>query len=89
MSNTTHMNQPTPAPALFFLVWNPANDAAPRYRHGTLPDAVREAERLATLHPGQEFHVLRAVAVSTVPPPVVTSYVRGEEPKTYDDLAFP
>lgn len=43
----------------FWMVWNP-NDRAPRFKHANSCLAVQEAERLATLNPGQQFFVLKA-----------------------------
>lgn len=48
------MNQP------FFLVWNPQSGYT-KYRHETEEAAAEEARRLAVLHPGKEFIVLRPV----------------------------
>jgi hypothetical protein len=39
----------------------------PRYVHDTLEDAEREAERLAVLHPQEEFGVLEVVGLVTKP----------------------
>jgi hypothetical protein len=44
-------------PQPYFFVWNPTN-RPPRHQHRTQAAAEKEAERLASLHPGQEFHVL-------------------------------
>ncbi len=50
----------------FYLVWNPAGPYGghPTVRHDTLDSARREAERLASLNPGQEFHVLLSVGTA-------------------------
>jgi hypothetical protein len=44
-------------PQPYFFVWNPSN-RPPRQQHQTRAAAEKEAERLANLHPGEEFHVL-------------------------------
>lgn len=36
-------------------------NGTPVYRHQTLMSAMQEAERLANLHPGSEFTVLKSV----------------------------
>jgi len=50
----------------FWIVWSPTGDKPPSYRHSTYEEAVREAERLATNAPGQEFYVLGAEAMRVV-----------------------
>jgi hypothetical protein len=49
--------------AAFYIVWNP-DAGLPRFKHESEHDAVREAERLAGLNPGQRFYVLSAISVS-------------------------
>lgn len=44
----------------FWIVWNP-NGTNPRHRHTDEQSAFREAERLASKHPNQEFFVLVAL----------------------------
>lgn len=44
----------------FFVVWQPSTGYT-KYRHGDEYAATAEAERLANLHDGQEFIVLRPV----------------------------
>jgi hypothetical protein len=44
----------------FYVVWNPG-DRCPLVRHTDLDAARTEAKRLATLNPGVEFFILRAV----------------------------
>lgn len=55
MFNNNNMSKPSK-----WFVWNP-NGRAPQFQHDDEPSAHREAERLALLHPGQEFHVLVSV----------------------------
>jgi hypothetical protein len=50
-------------------------DRGPRVRHPSFKLAVAEAERLATVHVGQAFEVLQAVAVSSVKKPAYTFYM--------------
>lgn len=50
---------------VFWMVWNPQRNP-PSHRHSLKHNAVREAERLARLHPGDEFYVLEAVELRTV-----------------------
>ena len=47
----------------FWLVWNEQGDP-PKLKHATLENAKREAGRLATLNPGQQFHVLQVIATA-------------------------
>lgn len=44
----------------FWMVWSPQG-AAPRFIHTAGIEAQQEAERLATLHPGQRFYVLKGL----------------------------
>ena len=44
----------------FYLIWNP-NGHAPTYRHMRRSDAMREAERLANVAPGETFIVMEAI----------------------------
>lgn len=50
----------------FWLVWDPASPRPPMHRHDSYAEAVREAERLAKLSPGQEFYVLGAETMRCV-----------------------
>lgn len=45
--------------------WMVLGSGEPTYRHATEQSARDEAARLANLHPGQTFTVLRAVASCT------------------------
>ena len=45
----------------FWMVWR-VGGMLPSHRHTTEESARQEAQRLAKLHPGHEFIVLRAVA---------------------------
>lgn len=69
----------------FWFVWNPSANA-PRHRHGAKADAQREAERLAALHPGQSFIVLKAVggAIAHERPVERIEF----EPSDTDDIPF-
>ena len=49
----------------FYLVWNPQG-REPQQQHPSLERAEREAERLARLHRGQRFIVLRSVSECVV-----------------------
>jgi len=61
-TGTAHVpHSPLPADAPFWYVYREGGDA-PQYRHGTKAEAVNEADRLAVLCPGMEFHVLKCVA---------------------------
>lgn len=44
----------------YWFVWC-HNGGGPTYKHQTLESACAEAERLARLNPGEEFHVLKSV----------------------------
>ncbi|MCE4544622.1 MULTISPECIES: hypothetical protein [unclassified Caballeronia] len=50
----------------FWIVWCPTGTAPPSHRHEHYEQAVREAERLATLAPGKEFYVMGAEAMRVV-----------------------
>lgn len=43
-----------------YVIWNPKGKN-PYYKHTSLKDAEKEAERLANANPNQEFYVLKAV----------------------------
>ncbi len=43
-----------------YVIWNPKGKN-PHYKHTSLEDAEKEAERLANANPNQEFYVLKAV----------------------------
>lgn len=49
----------------FWFVWNPQGHN-PQHKHPTLDSALREAERLARINPGQTFIVLQSVQALTV-----------------------
>jgi hypothetical protein len=53
-----------------WLVWNPGH-GAPNFKHYDSASAVREAERLARLHPGEKFYVMVSVGVAVVEQPSV------------------
>lgn len=62
-------------PGNFWLVWNPKGRTMPSFRHPSEAAAVREAERLSDLMPGQEFFVLKATSkTSTDKPKVQTAF---------------
>lgn len=63
-----------------WLVWNPSHEY-PRHRHADANQAVKESERLARLHPGQRFFVMKAVGCSLVEAPKVY--------KAYEDDGVP
>ncbi len=44
----------------FWVVWNGVRNGLPLHRHGSLANAQAEAMRLAGLHPGTTFYVLKA-----------------------------
>ncbi|QVN18966.1 hypothetical protein [Burkholderia pyrrocinia] len=67
----------TKAETAFWLVWSPSGAKPPTYRHGTPESAVREAERLAKLHPGETFVVLEPIAARCVDNMIRTTYVGG------------
>ncbi len=58
----------------FWIVWNPDNHRAPKYRHDTFRAADSEAKRLARENPGCEFIVMgscRSVKVANL---IVTDF---------------
>lgn len=66
----------------FWLVWN-VNGAAPTYRHATGDSAVKEAERLARLNPGETFAVLQSVCARSV-----NNMQKTDLRPTIDDIPF-
>lgn len=57
-------------PRKFWMITGDGN--APKVRHYSKQEAVREAERLAKAHPGVEFFVMETVEMLTQP----TGFVR-------------
>jgi hypothetical protein len=57
----------------FWVVWNPRG-GVPVVIHNTNTSAVREAERLAVLNPGQRFYVLKGLRYAETQP--VPSIIR-------------
>jgi hypothetical protein len=62
------------------MVWNQYGNA-PTHKHDSRESADREAGRLAALHPGREFVVLKAVGghFSENPQVLPIKIVRGED----------
>lgn len=58
MSHRSDQREPIPE---FWLVWNGKTDKPPVFKHERLVNAQAEAMRLAGLHPGTTFYVLKAV----------------------------
>lgn len=58
----------TVEPGRSWFVWS-KRGWPPRFAHGSLESAEREAQRLANKYPGQKFHVLRAEAKFSVEAP--------------------
>lgn len=52
----------------FWMVWNPAA-RNPNYKHVSRQGAQVEAKRLAALHPGHEFYVLKVEGGYCMPSP--------------------
>lgn len=48
---------------IFWLVWNPQGNA-PKHRHNSKDEAIKEAFRLARLNPDNEFFVLQALGTA-------------------------
>lgn len=46
----------------FFIVFSPDGPGSPTRPHETHAAAFHEAHRLAGLHPGQTFHVMRSAS---------------------------
>lgn len=66
-----------------WFVWNRAS-GAPRFEHDTESGAIAEAKRLASINPGQQFHVLKTVAMAERVEPVRLK--RFDQPD--DDIPF-
>lgn len=60
-----------PAYEKFWMVWCPAGNA-PTRKHDFRAAADREATRLAQLHPGRPFFVLKVVGGVVADEPVIT-----------------
>ncbi|MDI9680438.1 hypothetical protein [Burkholderia cenocepacia] len=50
----------------FFIIWCPTGPYTPKHRHASRDAAVKEAERLARVHAGNEFYVMQADTMRTV-----------------------
>lgn len=57
--------------SVFWIIWSPRGTFPPRVMHQTLGDAVLESQRLAKLHPGDAFFVMKAVGQSLVEVPAI------------------
>ena len=67
---------------VFREFWMVLGNGTPVYRHATEELARMEAERLARVHPGQEFFVLQAIGKC------VKSDVQWSEPSDSGDIPF-
>ena len=69
----------------FWMVWNPEG-SQPRAKHYSRESADREAARLATIHPGQEFYVLKCVGgvMADIPPVENFKMVKAD----HDEIPF-
>lgn len=54
---------------VYWYVWNMAENK-PRYQHPDRKGAIAEAERLAGLHQGDKFYVLKVEGVAEKPKPM-------------------
>lgn len=70
-----HMSEP----ANFFMVWTKTGHL-PRRMHDDFAGAENEAQRLARMHPGKKFIVLKAVAKYGVAPLTETAPAAESEP---------
>ena len=52
-----------------YFVWDPRH-GGPNYKHLSYESAEREAKRMAEIHKGQEFLVIRVLAAAKVREPV-------------------
>lgn len=88
--NSDIARRPAPHPnlviedCLFWFVWTKTGHL-PRFAHHTHADAEAEADRLAALHRGRKFIVLRAYRKSHVPVPAP----HGEPSITSDNRSAP
>ena len=62
--------EPRVEPPAFWLVWRDGYNSTPHRKHFSEAEARREAERLATDHPGELFYLLPAsdYAIASVNP---------------------
>jgi hypothetical protein len=73
----------------YYYVFSPAGHA-PRHKHDTFDEAVKESQRLCEMHPDQTFEVLQCVAITSAPKPQVsTFYMDGFAPKDERYIGFP
>lgn len=64
----------------FWMVWSPNSGLAPTAKHATGDSAVKEADRLAALNPGQRFYVLKALRYAHRVQPTAIVELRGQSP---------
>ena len=63
----------------FFMVWNPMGHS-PTHQHEYPREAEREAERLATLNPAEQFYVLAAYQRYETVKPVIKTELESVVP---------
>lgn len=66
----------------FWFVWN-ADGRSPSYKHSNAVSAVKEADRLARVNPGETFVVLQSVCSVQV-----NNLIRTDLRPTDDDMPF-
>lgn len=76
----------------FWVVWRESSGVfsyIPSFKHLTAHEAQREAERLAQMHPGSQFHVLKALRYAFVPPTQPVNIMTELQPPSHVDMAAP
>ncbi len=79
----------------YYYVFKPTGHP-PSHKHDTLEGAVRESQRLCSLHPNQPFEVLQCVAITSAPKPQVSTFymdgvlsTQGDTDKDERYVGFP
>lgn len=79
----------------YYYVFKPTGHP-PSHKHDTLEGAVRESQRLCSLHPNQPFEVLQCVAITSAPKPQVSTFymdgvlsTQGDTDKDERYIGFP
>jgi hypothetical protein len=68
----------------FWLVWG-VGVGIPTDRHGGYMEAMREARRLAELHPGREFTVVRSISAFLQPVKLQETFFEGADHDRLDE----
>lgn len=64
----------------YYYIFKPSG-YPPSKRHESIEEALREAKRLACLHPGQAFEILKCVGITSTPSPTPNTFWMDGEPQ--------